>query len=149
MQRALRIRLSTLLLAASLACACGDDTQNGSASPARGKLEIAGHYHDSFGEDVVISDAAWDTTSADGSSNSKVIEFDNDKNFAITQNAADDKSEPNKFNKNVWTEPKPTASITARSITGSPARPRLGSRPIPPTQRISTQRAAAAFPGRS
>src|SRR5256885_7307034 len=105
MQRAFQTRLPTLLLTASLACACGDDV-NGTTSPARSHLEIAGRYHDSFGEDVVISDTAWNTSSADSSANSKVIEFDNDKDFAITQNAGDDMSEPNKFNKNVWSEPK-------------------------------------------
>ncbi len=60
-------------------------------------IAIAGKYTDSFGGKSIISSRFWDTA--------WIVEFDNAKRVAITQNAADDKYNPSKFSKVVWTAP--------------------------------------------
>lgn len=75
--------------------ACESTSTPAAAAPA--SIEIAGTWVTPFGEDVITKDK-WNTA--------KVAAYDNAKNVAYTQNAADDKYNPNQFNKVVWTEPK-------------------------------------------
>ena len=61
-------------------------------------IAIAGTYSDNFGDkDQVISSRWW--------GGAWMQQFDNGKRWAITQNASDDKYNPSKFSKNVWTAP--------------------------------------------
>jgi hypothetical protein len=61
-------------------------------------IAIAGKYNDNFGGKSVISSTHWDAA--------WMAKFDNGKRYAITQNPADDKYSPNKFQKLVWTAPQ-------------------------------------------
>ena len=60
-------------------------------------IEIAGKYNDDFGGKSVVTSRFWDTA--------WLFQYDNTKRAAITQNAADDKYNPSKFSKVVWTAP--------------------------------------------
>jgi hypothetical protein len=104
----------------SLCAACGDDsndddddnggtqTDAGSAGDAGSEskdaaapddddtIEIAGDWHSEFGDELIDA-KTW--------KGSKLVEFDNDDNVAITQYPKDDMYNPNKFAKQVWTEP--------------------------------------------
>lgn len=60
-------------------------------------IAIAGKYNDNFGGKSVISSRYWDTA--------WMQKYDNAKRVAITQNSADDKYNPSKFSKVVWTAP--------------------------------------------
>jgi hypothetical protein len=62
-----------------------------------GPLEVAGEWASNFGFDETISQTMWGTAA--------VIRYDNDDNFAITQQPANDMFNPSKFSKLVWTEP--------------------------------------------
>ncbi|MGD8861607.1 MAG: hypothetical protein PVI30_16480 [Myxococcales bacterium] len=79
--------------------ACGDDAGGGAADDAggsNGEIEVAGTYDSDFGAETI------DSTMWNGSD---VVDFDNDDNWAVTQNADDADFDPGKFNKVVWTEP--------------------------------------------
>lgn len=83
----------------------GADAQTPLARPfVAHKLEIAGLWESAFGGNERFSDTAY--TTAFGAST--VIKFDNTKRWLITQNAADSKNNPSKFNKIVWIAPKAT-----------------------------------------
>jgi hypothetical protein len=60
------------------------------------KLEVAGLWDDNFGGWTLIDSEKWGDYA--------VNEFDNEANWAITQNAADDEYNPSKYNYVVWTE---------------------------------------------
>jgi hypothetical protein len=62
-----------------------------------GPIEVAGSWASNFGFDEEISDVSW--------GGATVISYDNDENFAVTQQPADDMFNPSKFSKVVWTEP--------------------------------------------
>ncbi len=64
---------------------------------AAAPIAIAGKYNDNFGGKSVISSRYWDA--------SWLYQFDNTKRFAILQAAADDKYNPSKFSKVLWTAP--------------------------------------------
>lgn len=70
------------------------------------KIAIAGVWESNFGGNETITDKAWATTYGA----SQVIKFDNDKGVVYTQNAKDDKYNPSKFNKIMWTAPKQSAA---------------------------------------
>jgi hypothetical protein len=121
MQRFLRLSIATLFLGFGIS-ACGDDDDDdksdaciadcgsdggedaggGGNKDAGGggndeSIEIAGDWDNQFKMEEVISDTMW--------AQFKMISFDNKTNTAITQNAKDDKYNPGKFNKTLWTEP--------------------------------------------
>jgi hypothetical protein len=60
------------------------------------ELEIIGMWESSFGGVQRIREESWDEAT--------VVSYDNNENFAITQNSADAPYNPSKFNKIVWTE---------------------------------------------
>ena len=68
----------------------------GAAACGPEPLEVAGEWDDSFGGSSTISDTAWDAMT--------VAKFDNEANWAVVQNPADDEFSPNTFAKLVWTE---------------------------------------------
>ena len=90
--RGARWALSFVLAAAVGALGCGSDNGDASADAAgsaadalRGpQIEVAGTWTSSFGEETITS-ASW----ASSMVTAAVVEFDNDGNFAITQNPAD------------------------------------------------------------
>lgn len=61
-------------------------------------LEVRGDYWSNYDTGEVISTEGWDKA--------KVVSFDNENNWVITQNAVDAEFSPGKFNRIVWTEPK-------------------------------------------
>lgn len=71
------------------------DTTSGDA--AKAALELVGTWTSSFGVEVI------DATQWNGNA---IAAFDNDKNTAYTQAPKDDKYNPSKFSKMVWTEIK-------------------------------------------
>jgi hypothetical protein len=84
----MKTRLS--VFATCLAFGCGGIEQPG-------PIEVAGTWATNFGIDETISDTEWGTAS--------VISFDNDRNYAVTQQPADDMFNPSRFSKIEWTEP--------------------------------------------
>ncbi len=69
-------------------------------------FELIGVYDTNHNAEVTITADEWITDSPDYPAlELSVVEFDNDENFAITQNAADAEFDAEKFNKEVWTEP--------------------------------------------
>lgn len=79
---------SSLLLASCFSlAACSDDAE---------EIELTGNWDTNFGTQEMIDSSAWGATT--------VVFFDNDKNFAITQNADDAEFSPGKFSKLVWTD---------------------------------------------
>ena len=58
-------------------------------------IEIGGIWFSNYGTTATISKAKWDSQT--------VVEFDNEANHAITQNASNDAWFPNKFSRQVWT----------------------------------------------
>jgi hypothetical protein len=75
-------------------------TDMGAMSP-RPRLEIDGVWDSNFGSTERIAPDRWDF----GSFRQLVVDFDNDGNFAITQNPSDAMFDPDTFSKIVWTEP--------------------------------------------
>lgn len=69
-------------------------------------FELIGVYDSSFGGVETITASTWSTASEDFPTVlTKIDSFDNDENFAVTQNAEDAEYSPDAFNKVVWTEP--------------------------------------------
>jgi hypothetical protein len=62
-----------------------------------GPLEVAGTWASNFGFDETISETSWGSAT--------IVRYDNDDNFAVMQQPADDMFNPSKFSKVVWTEP--------------------------------------------
>jgi len=98
---AARLQIVALGLALSLA-ACGTaapaataDASSGDA--AKAAFELIGSWKGAFGDEVI------DATKWNGND---IATFDNDKNTAYTQAPKDDKYNPSKFSKMVWTEIK-------------------------------------------
>ena len=89
-----------LSLSLSMLSACGedDDTSEDTNNVQPTTIEIVGEWSDSFGGMPTISATKW---AAD-----TIVEFDNTKNIAIVQAAADDMFNPNKFSRYVWTDLK-------------------------------------------
>ncbi|MFP4600527.1 MAG: hypothetical protein ACLFVJ_19890, partial [Persicimonas sp.] len=89
----------------------GPDAQSDAGPDAQpdadeSSLEIAGVYDSNHGAEVTITNDEWVSDSPDYPAlELSVVEFDNDENFAITQNADDAEFDAEKFNKEVWTEP--------------------------------------------
>jgi hypothetical protein len=71
-------------------------TPDDDAGTGGGAIEVAGDWHGEFADEVIDA-MTWN--------GAKLIEFDNEKNFAITQYPADDMYNPNKFARVVWTQP--------------------------------------------
>jgi hypothetical protein len=67
-------------------------------------IEIFGTWSNQFGGTEKIDALSWTTVFDTGTSVAKVIEFSNEDNEAITQNAADSAFDPSKFNRIVWTD---------------------------------------------
>lgn len=76
--------------------ASGADAANADTSAA--PFELIGTWTTNFATEEVISAQKWGPQT--------IASFDNAKNVAYTQNPPDDKYGPNKFSKQVWTEPK-------------------------------------------
>lgn len=88
------------------ASAGGDSTAKPDATrgetAAAAPIEIAGAYSDNFGGNETIASDKWQFSFG----TSTIAEYDNAKNNAYLKAAADDKFNPSKFSKIVWTEPK-------------------------------------------
>jgi hypothetical protein len=86
------------ITALTVTAACGgtehDDDQH-VTPPA--KIELLGSYTSNFGGTEAITETKW--------GDATIVTFDNEANFAITQQPADDTFNPSKFAKVVWTEP--------------------------------------------
>ena len=100
------LALSATMIAALNLVACADDDAPKNSDESLSTLEIVGKYANSFGGTETINEAVWKTES-DGfpAFYAKIDAFDNQDNFAITQNSSDAEYSPNAFNKIVWTEP--------------------------------------------
>ncbi|MBM4343502.1 MAG: hypothetical protein FJ100_09010 [Deltaproteobacteria bacterium] len=77
------------------------DTAGGETAAAAA-IEIAGTYNDNFGGSETIASDKWQFSFG----TSTIVQYDNAKNDAYLQAPADDKFNPSKFSKIVWTEPK-------------------------------------------
>ena len=86
-------------LAALMLIGCGDAAENNDS----GDLEVLGTFDTSFGSEETVTAEAWGSAA--------IVAFDNDANFAITQNAEDAEFSPSAFNKLVWTEPATDGSF--------------------------------------
>lgn len=85
--------------AASTAAASDATTSQDSAdSAAAAAIELVGTWTTNFGSDEKITADKWGPQ--------KIASYDNAANVAYTQNPPDDQYGPNKFSKQVWTEPK-------------------------------------------
>jgi hypothetical protein len=67
-------------------------------------IEIFGTWSNQFGGTETIDALSWTTVFDSATSVAKVIEFSNEDNEAITQNAADSAFDPSKFNRIVWAD---------------------------------------------
>ncbi len=93
----------TALLLALAALACGgtsstidpDDNSTSTTNPPT--FELIGEWDDNYGTHITITQQKW--------GNETLVGFDNATNVAFVQMAADDKYNPSKFAKHVWTEP--------------------------------------------
>lgn len=82
--------------AASASDASSSDAAGADASAA--PFELIGTWTTNFATEEVISAEKWGPQT--------IASFDNAKNVAYTQNPPNDQYGPNKFSKQVWTEPK-------------------------------------------
>jgi hypothetical protein len=90
------------VLCGLLALGCGDDKEDTDAEA--GPLEVIGEWESSFGDMTFpesITDEAWGFAS--------LVEYDNAKNVAITQNPDGDDEFANTFSRLVWLEPQDDA----------------------------------------
>lgn len=107
----LAVALTSITLSAALAACDSDATPaaaSGSADATSGDaagadssaaaFELIGTWTTNFATEEVITAQKWGPQA--------LISFDNAGNVAYTQNPPDDKYGPNKFSKQVWTEPK-------------------------------------------
>jgi hypothetical protein len=92
--KTLRIAAMWTMIALSISACSGDaeDTKETSA------LEIIGEYDDNFGGEQVITAGDWNGSAIAG--------YDNDANVVYTQFPDDDKYNPGKFAKTVYTQPE-------------------------------------------
>jgi len=100
-RRCARVALALGLAGTMALGACAED-ETGTTSDG---IEVAGTWTSPFSDDgELVSDTQWGTPDF----MVDVVSFDNDANFAVTQNLATADYAPSKFNKNVWTEPDAT-----------------------------------------
>ena len=94
----LRSALNLCVIAACLSlAACGDDKTTGeSQNQTPTELEVGGIWSDNYGGWTVVQSSSW--------GNQVIHQYDNDGNWAVTQNAADAEYSPSKFNYVVWTD---------------------------------------------
>ena len=86
--------------AMALAVGCSDeDDKSSDRSSSAAEIEIEGSWSSDFGGSEIIDSDVW--TSFD---DVDIVQYDNGKNFAVTQNPDDADFDPGKFNKIVWTE---------------------------------------------
>lgn len=90
------------------------DTSGGDAAVAAA-IEIAGTYNDNFGGSETIASDKWQFSFG----TSTIAEYDNAKNNAYLQAPADDKFNPSKFSKIVWTEPKADSFYYCTVVIGA------------------------------
>jgi len=76
----------------------------------QGPIAVAGVWASPWGEEFDIDDARWGDAS--------VARFDNDARWAILQNPPDDDWNPDKFMRNVWTEPVDGSFYTCTVVFG-------------------------------
>ncbi len=82
----------------------GSDTGTGGSTGGVG-LEIAGSYMDEWGISHEISDDAWKMDTGMGSVDTyHVLSFDNDANYLVAQNDAQNAFNPNLYSRFDWTE---------------------------------------------
>ncbi|TNF24562.1 MAG: hypothetical protein EP329_24655 [Deltaproteobacteria bacterium] len=99
--RGVRLALAVGLAGTMALGACAEDESTAAAD----SIEVAGTWTTPFSDQgELISDTQWGTPDF----MVDVVSFDNDANFAVTQNLADAEYAPSMFNKNVWTEPDAT-----------------------------------------
>ena len=67
-------------------------------------IEIFGRWANEYGGFETIDALTWKIESSSGTSVSRVIEFSNEDDEVITQNADDAEYSPSKFNRIVWTQ---------------------------------------------
>lgn len=102
LRAAARLQIVALGVALSLG-ACGTTAtpaataDAGSADAAKAAFELIGSWSGAFGAEVI------DATTWNGNA---IAAYDNDKNIAYTQAPKDDKYNPSKFSKMVWTDIK-------------------------------------------
>ncbi len=96
------------LALAVLLCACGSaaDADKSDAAAASTEIELVGTWTDEFGTVVTITATDWNGKSKDYEFESKIVQYDNAENWAVTRNSIDEKHNADKFDKQVWTEPK-------------------------------------------
>ena len=63
----------------------------------RDPVEVVGYWEDNYGGTTDIAPDSWGSSS--------IHEYDNDGNWAVTQNPSDDEWNPSKYSYVVWTEP--------------------------------------------
>jgi hypothetical protein len=98
--KVLRFAMVALLGLAALGCSGDDDDDDAQQAP----LEVIGEWESTFGDETfeeIITDEKW------GFAN--LVEYDNAKNVAITQNPDDDSMFANTYSRIVWLEPKDDA----------------------------------------
>ncbi len=78
---------------------------------AASTIEIAGTYDSDYDSVETISSDSWKVVASYGTTDSPIPTYDNDANFAVTQNPQDAQYSPGKFNKIVWTEPASDGSF--------------------------------------
>ncbi len=74
--------------------ACG---KSGDAGNVQQDFELTGSWASNYGTYALGTNDSWEATT--------IVEFDNEANIAITQNAADAAYNPSQFGKIIWTEP--------------------------------------------
>lgn len=87
--------------------ATGDpDADAGEPDASGDGIEIAGTYEDNYDAEVVISDDAWETFPPDSNPwMLHIVDYDNDQDYAVSQNPSDADYAPGKYNKERWIGP--------------------------------------------
>jgi hypothetical protein len=94
------------------------DTSDTDEDTSIAAIEVAGDYDSNFGGTEAITSDIWSITYPGSEAIvTTVIEYDNDENFAVTQNPDDAEFDASLFNKNVWTEPAEDGSFYYCTVT--------------------------------
>lgn len=100
------MRLFALMIPMLAACADGGDgVTDANEDPVT--IAIAGTWNDNFGTTHIIDATSWSQANTYGESTFAILDFDNERGWAVAQNGSDNGFNPDLYSRFEWVEVGP------------------------------------------